>query len=275
MNLANAILQKTYQESYLQYTKSVKLLKKNSEKLIKEANDKVELSTDTINIKELGLKLTDSFVLQTDSNIEFKYNFTDSLIQVQSKGNYNLTEKSGNVDLKISFLQKFEKNGNALTINPAELNVSMNFNLVENKYTMESGSSIKKPDMFTIVQKIIAGVLDIIKDGQDKDIRLTFQNNDTLKDLFQYADGKIAKMLYLWLELIARRVNPYDKNGKRDHVTLLIPDEKWQIDYEKRDLTINISNLSISMKLLSGETQTIMLTDIKIKTEEAANPEAA
>ena len=176
MNFTSAILQKTYQESYLHYTESLNFLKTNLVKPVSEISDKVELSPETQHIKNLGLNLTDSFTIQKNSNIEFKYNFTDSLIQVQSKGNYNINEKSGSVNFIINLAQMSEKNGDKISILPMELNVSLDFRIVEKNYSKESGSLIQKPDMLTIIQKIVERVLDVIKDGQDKDIKLAFEN---------------------------------------------------------------------------------------------------
>lgn len=261
MNLTSAILQKTYEETYLRYTESIKLLRSSMIERTKAANDKIELSPDSVNFKNLGLNLTDSNVIQNNLNIDFKYNFADSLIQVQSKGNYNISEKSGNVNFNINLAQGFEKNNDKLNILPMELNVSLNFKLIEKNYTKESGSVIQKPDMLTIIQKIVERILDLIKDGQDKDIKLAFENPLTLSEFSQIANGKFAKMIYAWLESISKQVNSTDKDGKREKILLLVPDEKWQIDYEKRNMTISVSNISIELKFKSGETKTLILSD--------------
>jgi hypothetical protein len=275
MNSTSAILLKSYQESYFRYTESLNLLKARSLKPTAKVNDEIQLSAKSLSLKNLGLKLTDSTLSQNNSNIEFKYNFADSLIQVQSEGNYNITEKSGSVSFKLDLSQLVNNKSDKISILPPEVDFTVDFNLVEKSYTKETGSSIQKPDMLTIIQQIVERVLSIIKDGQNKDIKLAFGNPVTYSEFSQYDNGKFAKMIYSWLNTISQIDNITDKDGKRDQVTILIPDEQWQIGYESRHLSINITNISISLKLQSGETQTVATTDTSNTEAQSADKKAA
>jgi len=259
MSLTNAILQKTYQVTYLNYIESIKNYKTEIPKTNLENTDKIEISNETNFLRNSGLNLLDSSITQNNSNIDFKYNFSDYIIQVQSNGNYNSKEKSGYINFSINLSQLISNEKEKISILPKELNIQLNFKVVEKDYTKESGNYTKKPDILTIIRKIVERILELIKDGQNKDIKLYFENQETLSDFFHVEKGKLAKMILAWLEAISKRINLDDKDGKRESIIILIPDKKLEIEYEIQNLSINITSGTIKLNFESGDSQTILL----------------
>jgi len=259
MSLTNVILQKTYQETYLNYIESIKNYKTEIPKSSSGNIDKIDISNETQFLRNSGLNLLESSITRNNTNIDFKYNFSDSIIQVQSNGNYNSKEKSGYINFSINLSELLIKEKDKISILPKELSIQLNFKIIEKNYTKETESYIKKPDILTIIRKIVERILELVKDGQNKDIKLYFENQETLSNFFQVEKGKLAKMILAWLEAISKRINLDDKDGKRENIIILIPDEKLEIEYEKQNLSINITSGTIKLNFDSGDSLTLLL----------------
>jgi len=259
MSLTNVILQKTYQETYLNYIESIKNYKTEIPKSSSGNIDKIDISNETQFLRNSGLNLLESSITRNNTNIDFKYNFSDSIIQVQSNGNYNSKEKSGYINFSINLSELLIKEKDKISILPKELSIQLNFKIIEKNYTKETESYTKKPDILTIIRKIVERILELVKDGQNKDIKLYFENQETLSNFFQVEKGKLAKMILAWLEAISKRINLDDKDGKRENIIILIPDEKLEIEYEKQNLSINITSGTIKLNFDSGDSLTLLL----------------
>ncbi len=259
MSLTNVILQKTYQETYLNYIESIKNYKTEIPKSSSGNIDKIDISNETQFLRNSGLNLLESSITRNNTNIDFKYNFSDSIIQVQSNGNYNSKEKSGYINFSINLSELLIKEKDKISILPKELSIQLNFKIIEKNYTKETENYTKKPDILTIIRKIVERILELVKDGQNKDIKLYFENQETLSNFFQVEKGKLAKMILAWLEAISKRINLDDKDGKRENIIILIPDEKLEIEYEKQNLSINITSGTIKLNFDSGDSLTLLL----------------
>jgi hypothetical protein len=259
MSLTNVILQKTYQETYLNYIESIKNYKTEIPKSSSGNIDKIDISNETQFLRNSGLNLLESSITRNNTNIDFKYNFSDSIIQVQSNGNYNSKEKSGYINFSINLSELLIKEKDKISILPKELSIQLNFKIIEKNYTKETENYTKKPDILTIIRKIVERILELVKDGQNKDIKLYFENQETLSNFFQVEKGKLAKMILAWLEAISKRINLDDKDGKRENIIILIPDEKLEIEYEKQNLSINIISGTIKLNFDSGDSLTLLL----------------
>ena len=195
------------------------------------------------------------------SNINIQYNFTNSLIQVQSKGNYNIKSQSGSLNININLTRVVEDNPNSMAL-PFKMDISLNFSIVDKQINNERGTKTVKPDIKVVIQNILERLFTITQDGQNKNVFLAFENDETLRDLAAVEKGEVLRMIYNYLGIIAQMNNPQDEDGKRDMVTLLIDDQTKKFDYEKREMTISMSNINLELSFDSAEMAESFLTNI-------------
>jgi hypothetical protein len=255
------LLQNNIQDFFIRNTSYQKSFSPNNKNLLNAKNDNLSLSNESKSLQSLDSKPIDQLIYERKTSIDFQYSFTNSFIQVQSKGNYNIHQQSGFLNMNISFVQRVEKDDDKLTLYPFKVNVSLNFSMYDEQVNNKSGKKIIKPDIKKVVQKILNEIFDLTKDGQNKSIILEFENNDTLKELCKLEEGKVLKMLYNYLAIIAQMNNPFDKDGKRDIVKLLVKDQTKEFDYEQRDLSINITNIDLKFSFDYEEFKEIFLSN--------------
>ena len=267
----NNLLQNNLQNFSLKDINQQKGFSPNNQNSLKNKNDNLSASSELQNLYSPDLKPIEQFVYERKTSIDFQYTFTNSFIQVQSKGNYNIKQQSGFLNMNISFTQRIEQDNDKLTLYPFKVNVSLNFNILDKQVKNERGTKTIKPDIKKVVQTILNEIFNLTKDGQNKTIILEFENNDTLKELSSIDKGKMLKLIYSYLLTISQTNNPLDKDGKRDFVKLLVKDQTKTFDYETRELSINMSNINLEFSFEYGEPQEIFLNDIKNDIEALIN----
>jgi len=147
--------------------------------------------------------------------------------------------------MNISFIKTSEKDGESNSAYPFKINVSLNFSLQENQISVNKGQKTIKPDIKKVVQTIFNKIFDLTKDGQNKSIILEFENDDTLKEIAELERGKVLMMIYNYLTIISQMNNPFDKDGKRDLIKLTVKDLTKTLEYEERELSINMTNINL------------------------------
>jgi hypothetical protein len=250
----------------LNYQKSVEntdfFISQSSENYItnSDLNQSADTSTDAAIISEkarvlneLGLDLKDSNKIISTNFIKYNYNFSYESLQVQAGGNYNYYSKEGSLNIQIDFgdSQKIENNKYAVAKN---IKLKLNFTIIEKEIKVEKEKSTKSPDMLSIIMKIIKNVVDLTKDGQDKDIGLAFEDFKTFLSFMTFSHEKIGRLLLQWLFMISHMHNINDEDGRRDKYIILIRDKDIDFTYNKRELTIKMSNIKIEYTLPKNTT---------------------
>ena len=240
----NNLLQNNLQDLFLKNSYNQKDLPTNNQNLLKQ-NETLSSSHDSKSLYTPSLKPMEQLVYERKSSIDFQYTFTNSFIQVQSNGNYNIQQQSGFLSMNIDFVQKFGKDEEGNTVYPFKVNVSLNFTMVDKQVNVNRGTKTIKPDIKKVIQSILNRIFDITKDGQNKSILLEFENNDTLKELAQLDNGKMLKEIFNLIAIISQMNNPFDKDGKRDLVKLTVRDLSETFAYEEREFSMNMTNINL------------------------------
>ena len=252
----NNLSQNNLQDFFLKNTSYQKSFSSSNQNILNYKNDNLTLSNESKGLQSLYSKSTNQLVYERKTSFDFQYTFTNSFIQVQSNGNYNIQQKSGSLSMNISFIKTSEKDGEGNNVYPFKINVSLNFSTQENQISVNRGTKTIKPDIKKVVQSIFNKIFDLQKDGQNKSIILEFENDDTLKEIAELERGKVLMMIYNFLTIISQMNNPFDKDGKRDLIKLTVKDLTETVEYEERELSINMTNINLEFsfdyaKLLS------------------------
>jgi hypothetical protein len=252
----NNLLQNNTQDPYFKTTDHRNNISARDQNSQKQKGDNLTLSRNSQeSLYSSSLKPTEQLIYGAQTtNIQIQYSFTNSLIQVQSNGSYNIKEQSGFLSMNISFVQGINKENDETTLHPFKINISLNFSISETQVNYQKGKKSIKPDIKTIVQSIIKELFNITKDGQNKTVILDFENKDDLKSIAAIDKGKTLNMIYNYISIISQMDNPLDKDGKRDLVKLLVKD-KILVDYENKEISINITNIDLEFSLDSSELQ--------------------
>jgi hypothetical protein len=252
---------------YSQYSKYYQSDKTTSDILQNKesAHDTLEISSGVQELKNSGFKLNSSNINVDSSNLKFQYNFSNNLIQVQSSGNYNIYSNNGSLTLSFDLTKlSSQYESGKVSILPKEIKIKLDFSLSEIYASKEKTTQTKSPDILQIVLKIINKISDILKDGQDKEIKLSFEDMKTLMSFMSAEKGKLAKSLIQFLEVIAKTHNLNDADGKRDKVTLIIPDKETTMEFDHYKFSMSMTNITAEFKYpLNSENESDYETQLK------------
>jgi hypothetical protein len=253
----NNLLQNNTQDPYFKNTDNRNNISNRDQSSQKQKSDNLTLSNNLQeNLYSSSLKPTEQLTYEVKTtNLQIQYSFTNSLIQVQSNGSYNIKEQSGFLSMNISFVQGINKENDETTLHPFKINISLNFSISETQVNYQKGKKSIKSDIMNIVRSIMNELFNITKDGQNKNVILDFENNDDLKQIATLDKGKALKMIYNYISIISQMDNPLDKDGKRDLVKLLVKDNQMLVDYENKEISINITNIDLEFGLDYSELQ--------------------
>jgi hypothetical protein len=264
--------ERSIQDLSLYYIKNKESYQNSKEKKetssIKSGSDIIELTDNASELSNLGLDLTYSKQIKENTTLNFQYNFSNTILDIKNTGSYNLLLKSGSLDIQIDISKIIDTLNNTTGNLPTQIKISFNFSLSEKQINYEKGTETKEPDMLSLILRLIRKIIEIIRDGQDKEIKLSFDDWKTFLNFLGLDKGKIAQQILAWLFIISRLHNQNDEDGKRDRVVIVIPDKEIEYEYEEKKTTIKLSNIQFELNFKIDPTSNEQVTSDSNSKEE-------
>jgi hypothetical protein len=211
----------------------------------KSASDSISLSSETKEINDLGLNLNSSNTVKENSSINFEYNLSNSDIQVQSKGKYNLTKNTGEDEISINPLGTTEYQVAKISTLPKEVKIKLDFSLFEQDFNTEENKTVKSTDFLSLSMKILKNIIGYNQESENQSTKNLQYTQQLVKysTISQNKESNSSELLS-WYKAISENNSLYSNNNK-NNTTEFTVDTNTYIQLLKRNYLMKMGSIKM------------------------------